>query len=517
MEPPVIRPVACESLEGRVLHAAFVVSNTADAGAGSLRQAILSANARPGLDTISFAIRSGAVTISPASALPAVSDPLVLDASTQPGFAGKPLVQLSGARLPAGNSTSGLTVRSGGSTVRGLVINRFGGNGIALLSRGGNTVVGNYIGTDANGSAAAPNRGQGVLVQASGNVIGGATASSRNVISGNAKNGIQLYTTAASGNAIRGNYIGTNAAGSASIANGKCGVSVAGARNVIGGTTSGSRNVISGNTADGILIAGTGATGNHVQGNYIGTNSTGSASVANKLYGVEISQPNNTVGGLTASMRNVISGNVKSGVVLYQSTAKGNRVQGNYIGTDASGRRDVGNGGRGVDITAGASGNFVGGESGGHRNVISGNNGGGVGIYTGSARNAVSGNYIGTDATGLLALGNGAAGVAVTSAAGTGNVIGGSTSAAGNVISASGTEGVKVGDVSGTRIQFNRIGCNRLAAAALANGRAAVSLVGSTSTVVRDNKVFYTGSVAVQLVSTSGNTIGTNSLRSVAP
>ena len=311
-------------LESRTVPATFTVLNLNDAGAGSLRQAIVAANGSPGLDTISFAVGSGAVTISPASALPSISDPVVLDASTQPGFTGAPLVELSGTELPAGNTTSGLTVTGGSTTVRGLVVNRFGGNGVALLSKGGNTVVGNYIGTDASGSAAAPNGGQGVLVQTSGNVIGGVGALARNDISGNTNNGIQLYTTAASGNAIRGNYIGVNAAGTAAVANGKCGVSVASAGNTIGGSNSGSRNVISGNAADGILIAGTGATGNKVQANFIGTNAAGSAAVANQLYGIEISQPNNTVGGLMSGMRNVVSGNVKSGVVLYLSTATGN-------------------------------------------------------------------------------------------------------------------------------------------------------------------------------------------------
>src|SRR3954449_10766645 len=118
-----------EPLEGRVLFAAFVVTNTADSGEGSLRQAILSANASPGLDNISFAIGSGAQSIAPLSALPTIKDPLVLDATTQPGYSNRPLIELTGPRLPAGISTSGLTVTAGGSAVRGLVINRFGGNG----------------------------------------------------------------------------------------------------------------------------------------------------------------------------------------------------------------------------------------------------------------------------------------------------------------------------------------------------------------------------------------------------
>ena len=499
-----------------MLFASFAVTNANDAGAGSLRQAILSANATPGLDTVTFAIGTGAKTIAPLSALPSVTDPLVINAATQPGYAGRPLIELTGRSLPAGNNTTGLTIHAGGSTVRGLVINRFGGNGISLLSKGGNVITGNYVGTDATGAAAAPNGGQGVLVQTPGNIIGGVTSGSRNVISGNTKNGIQFYTTASSGNAVRGNYIGTNAAGTAAVANGKCGVSVASANNLIGGGTSSSRNVISGNLADGVLVAGAGATGNRIQANYIGTNAAGSARVPNALYGVEISQPNNLVGGTTAGARNVISGNTKSGVVLYLTSATGNTVQGNYIGTDAAGRRDLGNTGRGVDITNGPSGNRVGGDTAAARNVISGNDGGGVGIYSGSARNTVSGNYVGTDVTGLAGLGNGAAGVALTATAGYGNVIGGAVAAAGNVISASATEGIKVGDVAGTRIENNLIGTDSRGAAPLPNRAAAISLVTSTGTIVRYNTIFYTGSAPVQLVSTSGNTITSNVLRSVA-
>src|SRR5512133_2661266 len=111
-----VRP-QLESLEPRTLAAAFVVTSANDAGPGSLRQAILSANAALGADTVSFAVGVGRVTIAPLTALPAVTDALTLDASTQPGYAGVPLVELTGSRLPSGNSTTGLTVTAGASTV----------------------------------------------------------------------------------------------------------------------------------------------------------------------------------------------------------------------------------------------------------------------------------------------------------------------------------------------------------------------------------------------------------------
>src|SRR4051812_27672852 len=132
-----LRPL--EALEGRLLYATFTVTTAGDSGAGSLRQAILSANTTPGVDTVAFKISTGLQTIAPLTALPAVNDPLTAGATTEPGYAGNPLIQLAGSRLPIGNNPSGLIVTAGASVVRGLVINRFGGNGVMLMNNGGNT------------------------------------------------------------------------------------------------------------------------------------------------------------------------------------------------------------------------------------------------------------------------------------------------------------------------------------------------------------------------------------------
>jgi len=271
-------------------------------------------------------------------------------------------------------------------------------------------------------------------------VVGGSVASARNVISGNAKNGVQLYKSTASGNSVSGNFIGTDATGRLRLGNGLCGVTVDGAAdNLIGGFTAGSRNVISANATDGVLVADTGATGNRVVGNYVGTDARGLYKLGNGTYGVEVSQPGNSVGAPFVRARNVISGNAKSGVVLYLATATGNTVQGNFIGTDATGRRDLGNGGRGVDITNGPADNLIGGASDAARNVISGNDSGGVGVYAAATRNRVQGNFIGTDAFGAAPLPNGGlAAVVVISSAGAGNVIGGAVPGAGNVVCSDG-------------------------------------------------------------------------------
>src|SRR5262249_6084129 len=127
-----------EILEGRCLPSTFTVTNTSDSGAGSLRQAILDANNHAGTDSITFAIGSGLKTIAPASALPDVTDPVVINGASQQGFAGTPLVQINGASAGAG--ANGLKITGGGSTVKGLIINRFGHDGILVTGLGGNVI-----------------------------------------------------------------------------------------------------------------------------------------------------------------------------------------------------------------------------------------------------------------------------------------------------------------------------------------------------------------------------------------
>jgi hypothetical protein len=115
-------------------------------------------------------------------------------------------------------------------------------------------------------------------------------------------------------------------------------------------------------------------------GNYVGTDNTGTAPLYNGENGVFIGAPYNTVGGTQAGARNVISGNAKSGVYIYGAYAMRNQVMGNYVGTDASGTKNLGNNSIGVAIES-ATNNTVGGTQAGARNVISGNEGRGVAIY----------------------------------------------------------------------------------------------------------------------------------------
>src|SRR5207244_7874373 len=172
------------------------------------------------------------------------------------------------------------------------------------------------------------------------NTTGGTTAGARNVVSGNklvpgnTGDGIDIDGHTA-GNVVLGNYIGTAADGTTALGNNRFGVAVDGA-NLIGGTAVGARNVISGN------VAGAGlAVGNHVlvQGNFIGTDVTGRAAVGNGE-GIHVVGSYNTIGGLTAEARNIISGNSEGGIDIEPFAAGGaqyNLVAGNYIGTDVSG------------------------------------------------------------------------------------------------------------------------------------------------------------------------------------
>src|SRR5215475_398330 len=172
----------------------FVVTNTNNSGPGSLAQAILDANANPGADLITFNIPgSGVHTISPASPLPTITDPVTIDGYTQPGASANSLavgtnavlqIELSGA---SANSPAGLVISAGNSTIRGLVINRFNFNGIRIQTNGGNVIAGNYIGTEPTGTAsfAKPNNGIGVFINTPNNTIGGSSSADRNVISGN--------------------------------------------------------------------------------------------------------------------------------------------------------------------------------------------------------------------------------------------------------------------------------------------------------------------------------------------
>jgi YVTN family beta-propeller protein len=364
----------------------FVVTTVADGGPGSLRQAVLDANTNPGPDYIEFNIPgSGPHTISPTSSLPPLTNPVVLDATTQPGFSGTPVVELEGSGAGAG--VGGLVITAGSSTVRGLAINRFSTFGIHVMGSGNTVIEGNYVGTDLSGSVDQGNGSVGVFVTDSqNNTVGGFFATTGNLISGNGGHGVAISGPTATGNVVRGNRIGTDVSGSVSIPN-NGGVRLLSPNNTIGGSIPAARNVISGNNGFGIFLQ-TGSDNTVVQGNFVGVDALGTSPLGNATRGVQSETNGNTIGGMSSFESNIFSSNGQFGVWLAAGT--NNLIQGNFIGTDLSGTLNLGNTGHGVEVSGSASDNSIGGTAPNHilHNGLDG-------IHVGSGvRNAVFANVI---------------------------------------------------------------------------------------------------------------------------
>ncbi|HUA65564.1 MAG TPA: M12 family metallopeptidase [Alphaproteobacteria bacterium] len=484
-----------------------IVTTTADVGPGSLRAALYYVTDHPGsvvtfnIPTSDLGYSNGVFNIHLTGMLPPlVSNGMVIDGSTQPGFAGKPLIVVDGSQILPETYTSdtGLLVYSSSNQVKDVSFSGFNWNGLTFTyaDASNNVVSGCWIGVDRTGTNPAPNAYQGILVTSGSahNTFGGTTPAARNVISGNSQYGIYIGGTNTGGNLIEGNYIGTDPSGSIAVPNGLSGVFIGGTTtgNTIGGASAGARNVLSGNDQYGVWISDTNTTGNIVAGNYIGTDATGSNAIPNQAsgvfmggssgentvsdnvisgndgygifvtntidniisgnyigpdaagtnspgvqtYGIGVltSTSGNVIGGTSAGAGNVLSGNTAYGIFIQGPDASGNVVEGNLIGTDSTGTNALPNGGWGIGIWNDANSNVIGGTTPAARNVISGNTGAGYGIAIGTANsNVVEGNYIGTDVSGKLPVPNSFAGLAVESGS-VGNVIGGTAAGAGNVI-----------------------------------------------------------------------------------
>jgi hypothetical protein len=322
----------------------YTVTNTNDSGPESLREALANANANVGLDSVVFNIPGAPPhSIRPDSMLPTITDAVVIDGWSQPGYAGTPCIELDGSNVGIGN-LDGVRIWAWGCTVRGLVVNRFPDMGISLYTGGGHTIQGNYVGTDVTGTIALPNAWDGITINACGdNTIGGATPETRNVFSGNARTGVALVASQSGtvNNLVIGNYIGLDATGSAALGNGIDGVFIGhtASENTIGGTAPGEGNVIVDNARWGVRIEDS-SWGNHVLGNYIGTDASGTIAMGNAWAGVSLSGPGaNSVGGTAPGAANVTAYNGQDGVRVEQGT--GNTISCNAI---------FSNGGLGIDL-----------------------------------------------------------------------------------------------------------------------------------------------------------------------
>ncbi len=407
-----------------------VVTNTNDSGPGSLRQAILDANADMEDDLITFDIPGpGPHTIMPVTDLPAIvpvgPDLLgstIIDGTSEPDFAGTPIVELSGVLL--GPGSVGLTVSGPGCVVRGLAINRFT-TGIFFTSepRGApdiGFVEGNYIGTDITGAIDLGNEvgvqlGFGIVAFASRIAVGGTAPAARNVISGNVR-GIHL---SGGPHVIQGNYVGTDASGVLPLGNSGPGISFSSAGLIdVGGLQPGAGNVISANGGPGVTFSESGAI--LIAGNFIGTDASGERALGNGSHGIDAPDSGMTITG------NLISANAGLGISAPSILATLDILD-NFIGTNKAGTSALGNGQSGVEV----NGNLRTIRG----NLISGN--GEHGVMLRGLENFLQQNRIGTDVTGTLALGNRGAGVQVLDVA---HTIGGEGN--GNVIAFNGGRGI---------------------------------------------------------------------------
>jgi hypothetical protein len=380
--------------------ATYTVTNTNDAGVGSLRQAILNANAHAGADSIIFAAALNGETISPLSGLPTLTDASTSISASVDADAG-PDVLLDGELLAEGN---GLSIAADGCEVRALAIVRFPSAGIAIGACTGCRVQGCHIGVNLPGTAAWPNRGPGIgLYEADDNVIGGTSSRTRNIIAtGLESSDCGIWVFAGNDNAIVGNYVGLRRNGSAAVGSGKYGIIIQGsgvqpsARNRIGGSDPGAGNLFGGLRV-GMQLRG--ATDTTVVGNTFGLAVDGDTVVpiesacAWLWEGTTGSQ----IGGTAAAARNVFVADGAYGLRIFGEGTASNRVQGNYFGTNVAGTAERGLS-YGISIYGGAGAQTIGGSDPGAGNVFTPSTAFDTGIaisITGQSGTSIRGNTFG--------------------------------------------------------------------------------------------------------------------------
>ena len=510
--------------DGRISlrEAVFAVDNTAN---GVAADRIVFAIA-PNIESLNYNTAALPPTITLTSALTTINQAVNIDASTQTGYAGTPLVQISGGGTVA--QAFDLNTGSTGSTVRGFILSSFTQYGVYANVSNSHTIAGNWIGLARDG-VTGTSSGNGVyLANSTGSTIGGTTAADRNVISGNAERGIVLDNT--HNTSVLGNYIGTDVTGLLDV-NGsgantlQSGVIVinGSSGNQIGSTTAGARNILSGNDHYGVELM-SGSFNNTVAGNYIGTTVTGLAALGNSNGGASFwgAGTGNLVGG------NVVAGNNGFGVLVGLATS-GALIQGNYVGLGVDGSTALGNLATGILVSGGSVNTLIGTNADGSNdvaetNVIGANQDGILVVDPGTSGTLIQGNLIGTDASGLLARGNTFDGVRIAFGA-TANVVGGTNTLHRNVTAGNGQDGVQIADEAsdGNTVRGNWIGINAAGTATLGNGGDGIFVSGGADNTViggtganDGNWVAGNAIVGVEVDGAStgtviqGNRIGTN-------
>lgn len=507
--------------------ATYTVTNTSDSGAGSFRQAILDANSIQGPDNIYFNIptsdpnynaTTGVWTISPVTVLPMISGGYTnIDATTQTTNQGNTNTQGPEIALNGGNTlTYGFRVVSPSNTIKGFIIGQFefGIQGYGAIATN-NKISNNYIGTDRTGTLAYGNQ-HGIGL--SGDIT--SLTISNNLISGNTVAGIAC--SPANHITIKGNKIGTDISGMFPLSNPTGIILDNSPNNIIGGSLISERNLISGNTNGGILINDLASVSNTVIGNYIGVNQNCTDSISNGNGVMLVSSSKNIIGGTTAALRNIISGNTSAAILINGTGANNNSVIGNYIGIDSSGTTAISNH-YGIIIKADADKNTIGGSTPNERNVISAN--WEIGVYIeASDSNVVSGNFIGTDYTGTTSFRMGigdsliqANGVEINTLS-KHNIIGGNTVGERNIISGNRVYGaIYYGNVSLNTISGNYIGTDVTGNFPLPNATGICVDDASNHNIMENNLLSGNISYGLFIVTTGsyyntfqGNLVGTN-------
>ena len=398
----------------------YLVTNNKDSGTGSLREAITYADAQSVPVPIAFSIPgTGPFLIQPKTSLPPITNQVTLDGTTQNGFDPvnpKPLIQVDGSGITTASDGLTLSGNSSGSTVKGISVTGFGqGSGIRVQSNN-DVLVGNWLGVGTTSTTSQGNLYGAYLDGASGTTVGGQAPGLSNIIGKNSTAGILI---SGSNNVVLGNLIGTDA-GAANLGN-RVGVLISGASNQIGSVDAG--NTIGFSGVAGVSIGGSSASGNTVLGNFIGTDAAGDN--LDNHTGVACASGGNTIGGTAA---NTIGLNSTAGISL---TGSNNAVLDNFIGTNA-GAVNLGNR---VGVLISGANNQIGGADAGNTIGFSGVAGVSIGGSSASG-NTVLGNFIGTDAAGDNL--DNHTGVACASG---GNTIGGT---AANIIGMNSTAGISL-------------------------------------------------------------------------
>jgi hypothetical protein len=516
----------------------FTVDNTTDVDNGtavapfSLRKCIRLANLNantPIVDNITFAAAlTGGITITLTSALPFITDPLLIDGFTANGYVA-PTPRVS---ILAGGNPNAFNVAPGGnnSIIRGFAVSNTSADGIYISGATGITITGCWIGLLATGAlpgtAAAKVGGHGIYITgaSTGCIIGIASVAGRNVISGCTGHGVVVVGS--SGAVLKNNYIGTDITGVSSIANGIHGINIDSSPScIVGGSAANEGNLVSGNSnGNGIIILNSSGSV-IIKGNKVGTNLAGNAAIANLYNGIDVDNSLAVViGGAAANEGNLISGNGQAGLVITDASSNA-IIKGNIIGTNLAGTAAIANGIHGISIYNNVLKTIVGGGLTGEGNLISGNGLYGINNDVNSPGTIITGNKIGTNLAGTAAIGNLGHGVFIQSS---NNVtIGGGSKALRNIISGNGANGIGTNNSKGFIIQGNFCGTSVTGLAAIPNTLTGLSMTNSSQNTIGGASLMQrnvlSGNIQhglylnnVDTTTVTGNYFGTDSTGNVA-